>query len=138
MYLLDTSVISEVRKPRPHGAVIAWVQDIADQELFLSAITIGELQRGAERIRRQDSTTAEMIERWIDRVVMNYAVLPLDAPVCREWARLMEGKSKDLLEDAMIAATARLHRLTVVTRNTTAFVLLDVLTLNPFTFTSAD
>jgi predicted nucleic acid-binding protein len=138
MYLLDTNVISELRKPRPHGAVIALVQDIADQELFLSAITIGELQRGAELTRRQDSTTAEMIERWIDRVVMNYAVLPLDAPICREWARLMEGKSKDLLEDAMIAATARLHRLTIVTRNTTDFVLLDVLTLNPFTFTSAD
>lgn len=133
MYLLDTNVISELRKPRPHGAVVAWLRNIAVDELYLSAMTIGELQRGVEFTRRQDPSTAQRIESWMDQIVTMYEVLPLDVRICREWARLMDGKSKDLLEDAMIAATARLHRLIVVTRNTADFVLLNVSTLNPFT-----
>ena len=132
MYLLDTNVISEVRKPKPHGAVIAWLQSVPDNGLFISALTLGELQAGVERTRRQDVEKAASIEAWIDQIAEAYEVIPMDAPIFREWARLMEGKSDHLFEDAMIAATARIRRLTVATRNTRDFQSLSVKLLNPF------
>lgn len=132
MYLLDTNVISELRKPKPHGAVIAWLQSVPDNEVFISALTLGELQAGVERTRRQDAEKAASIETWIDQVAEAYEVIPMDAPAFREWARLMEGKSDHLFEDAMIAATARIRRLTVATRNTRDFASLGVKLFNPF------
>jgi toxin FitB len=133
MYLLDTNVVSELRKPKPHGAVLAWVQSVPDDELFISALTLGELQAGAERTRKQDREKAEDIEAWIDQISKTYEVIPMDASMFREWARLMEGRSDDLLEDAMIAATARVRGLTVATRNVRDFKGLAVEILNPFT-----
>jgi toxin FitB len=133
MYLLDTNVVSELRKPRPHGAVVAWIQGVPDNELFISALTLGELQAGAERTRRQDRKQAESIEAWIDQLSEAYEVIPMDAGMFREWARLMEGRSDHLLEDAMIAATARVRQLIVVTRNVRDFKALAVEVLNPFT-----
>ena len=132
MYLLDTNVISELRKPKPHGAVIAWLQSVPDNELFISALTLGELQAGVERTRRQDAEKAASIEAWIDQIAEAYEVIPMDVPAFREWARLMQGKSDHLFEDAMIAATARIRRLTVATRNTRDFQSLSVKLLNPF------
>lgn len=132
MYLLDTNVISELRKPKPHGAVIAWLKRVPDNELFISALTLGELQAGVERTRRQDAEKAASIEAWIDQIAEAYEVIPMDAPTFREWARLMEGKPDHLFEDAMIAATARIQRLTVVTRNTRDFESLGVKLFNPF------
>ena len=131
-YLLDTNVISELRKPKPHGGVIAWIGRLRDDQLYISAVTIGELQRGVERTRSQDAAKAREIELWIDAVGNSSNVLPMDASCFREWARLMEGKPDHLLEDAMIAATARLHGLEVATRNVADFDLLDVATVNPF------
>jgi predicted nucleic acid-binding protein len=133
MFLLDTNVVSELRKPRPHGAVVAWIQGVPDNELFISALTLGELQAGAERTRRQDRKKAESIEAWIDQLSEAYEVIPMDASMFREWARLMEGRSDHLLEDAMIAATARVRQLIVVTRNVRDFKALAVEVLNPFT-----
>jgi toxin FitB len=133
MYLLDTNVVSELRKPRPHSAVVAWIQGVPDNELFISALTLGELQAGAERTRRQDRKKAESIEAWIDQLSEAYEVIPMDASMFREWARLMEGRSDHLLEDAMIAATARVRQLIVVTRNVRDFKALTVEVLNPFT-----
>jgi len=133
MFLLDTNVVSELRKPRPHGAVVAWIQGVPDNELFISALTLGELQAGAERTRRQDRKKAESIEAWIDQLSEAYEVIPMDASMFREWARLMEGRSDHLLEDAMIAATARVQQLIVVTRNVRDFKALAVEVLNPFT-----
>jgi hypothetical protein len=132
MYLLDTNVISELRKPKPHGAVIAWLKRVPDNELFISALTLGELQAGVERTRRQDAEKAASIEAWIDQIAEAYEVIPMDAPTFREWARLMEGKPDHLFEDAMIAATARIQRLTVVTRNTRDFESLGVKLFNLF------
>lgn len=132
MYLLDTNVISELRKPKLHGAVIAWLKRVPDNELFISALTLGELQAGVERTRRQDAEKAASIEAWIDQIAQAYEVIPMDAPTFREWARLMEGKPDHLFEDAMIAATARIQRLTVVTRNTRDFESLGVKLFNPF------
>jgi predicted nucleic acid-binding protein len=132
MYLLDTNVISELRKNKPHGGVLAWIDTIADQEIFLSALTLGELQAGVELTRRQDPAKAAQIEAWLDQVAGSYQILPMDGRLFREWARLMDGRPDQLLEDAMLAATARVHRLTVVTRNTRDFKLFDVPVFDPF------
>lgn len=131
-YLLDTNVVSELRKPRPHPGVVAWVEDQNDEQLFLSAVTMGELQAGIERTRRQDPAKAREIETWADQLAALYQVLAMDTPCFREWGRLMDRKPNQLLEDAMIAATARVHHLIVVTRNETDFKQLGVSILNPF------
>ncbi len=131
-YLLDTNVVSELRRPRPHGAVVAWISDQEEEQLFLSAVTMGELQAGIERIRHQDSSKAKEIERWLDQLVTSYQILPMDTACFREWGRIMDNKQPDLLEDAMIAATARVHGLIVATRNERDFAQLDVRVLNPF------
>jgi predicted nucleic acid-binding protein len=133
MYLLDTNVVSELRKPKPHGGVVAWLSDVSAEALYLSAVTLGELQAGIERTRRQDPEKAAAIEAWVDQIAESHQVLPMDASAFREWARLMEGSPEKLIEDAMIAATARVRQLTVVTRNVRDFRFFDVALLNPFT-----
>lgn len=132
MYLLDTNVVSELRRLRPHGAVLAWLDGVADADLHLSAVTIGEIQAGIEMAREQDVAKAAEIEAWLDQVARTYNVLDMNADVFRAWARLMHRKSGEIIEDAMIAATASVHGLTVVTRNTRDFEGLNVPLLNPF------
>ena len=132
MYLLDTNVISELRKPRPHGAVLAWIDAANEAHLFVSAVTLGEIQSGIELTRDQDDVKAMEIEAWLDQLSEVWNVLPMDASVFRRWARLMHRKSDTLYEDAMIAATAQAHGLTVVTRNVADFKALGVDVLNPF------
>ncbi len=132
MFLLDTNVVSESRKLKPHGGVMAWIEAQNTNTLFISAMTVGEIQRGVEVTRQQDASKALQIESWLEQIVASGQLLPLDAPVCREWARLMHGKSDTLAEDAFIAATASVHGLTVVTRNVRDFKALGVTTLNPF------
>lgn len=137
MYLLDTNVVSELRKPKPHGGVLAWLNGIDDAQLFLSAVTIGEIQAGIELTRAQDEEKVTKIEAWLDMAASAYNVLPMDAAAFRKWARLMHGKSDTLYEDAMIAAIAQTNSLTVVTRNVADFRALDVEVLNPFETSSA-
>jgi toxin FitB len=131
-YLLDTDVVSELRKARPHGAVLAWIGAAEEESLFVSAVTLGELQMGIERTRRQDSYKASELERWVDRVPDVYRVLPMDTACLREWGRIMDKNAPELLQDAMIAATARVHHLVVATRNERDFAQLDVRLFNPF------
>jgi toxin FitB len=132
MFLLDTNVVSELRKNKPHGAVVAWIDGVNENEIFLSAITLGEMQAGVELTRRQDPAKAGQIEAWLDQVAESYQILAMDGRTFREWARLMDGRPDQLIEDAMVAATARVHRLTVVTRNTRDFEVFQVPLLNPF------
>lgn len=131
-YLLDTNVISEVRKAKPHGGVLAWLAGLREEQIFLSAVTLGELQRGMERSRLQDPKKAREIELWLEKVAESFQVLPMDSACFREWARLMEAKQEHLLEDAMIAATARVNGLTVATRNERDFAPFAVDLFNPF------
>lgn len=137
MYLLDTNVVSELRRPKPHGAVLAWITSVDETDLHLSAVTLGEIQAGIETTRDQDSAKAAEIERWLDLMAGAYNVLPMDGPAYRMWAQLMHARSDTLYEDAMIAATARIHNLTVVTRNVADFAGFDVAVLNPFKSGSA-
>ena len=133
MYLLDTNVVSELRKPRPHGAVLAWLKSLDEAQLYLSAVSLGEMQAGIELTREQDPNKAKEIETWLELVAGAYNVLPMDAPTFRMWARLMHRKSDTLYEDAMIAATAKVHGLTVATRNVANFNALGLEVFNPFT-----
>lgn len=132
MYLLDTNVVSELRKPRPHGAVLAWINTVEDAHLHLSAVTLGEIQAGIELTRDRDAAKAADIEAWLNLLGNTYQILAMDGSIFRQWARLMHKKSDTLYEDAMIAATAKVHGLTVVTRNLSDFDSFGIRILNPF------
>lgn len=132
MYLLDTNVVSELRRARPSRAVLDWISDVSADQLYLSAVTIGEIQAGIELTREQDPSKAQELESWLDRVLAAYNILPMDAACFRVWAKLMHRRSDTLMQDAMIAASAMVHRLTVVTRNVRDFDQLGTHALNPF------
>ena len=131
-YLLDTNVISEIRKLKPHGAVMEWLRGLASEQIFLSAVTLGELQSGIERTRRQDAKKAREIEAWVNQLAGTYNVLAMDAACFLEWGRIKEGKPERLAEDAMIAATALVHDLIVATRSERDFDRFGVRVFNPF------
>ncbi|MEN9864798.1 MAG: hypothetical protein RL748_388 [Pseudomonadota bacterium] len=133
MYLLDTNIVSELRKPRPHGSVLAWIESIDEPDLYISAVTIGEIQAGIELTREQDVSKAAMIEAWANQLAASFNVIAMDARCFRQSAKLMHRQSDTVYEDAMIAATALIHKLTVVTRNERDFVRFQVPLLNPFT-----
>ena len=134
MYLLDTNVVSELRKPKPHGGVLIWLKSVEDSHLYLATITLGEIQAGIELTRDQDPEKAAEIERWLDQVADAYNILAMDGPAFRCWAKLMHKKTDTLYEDAMIASIAKVHGLTVVTRNVSDFSSFGVPLLNPFEF----
>ncbi|HEX4113522.1 MAG TPA: type II toxin-antitoxin system VapC family toxin [Stellaceae bacterium] len=132
MYLLDTNVLSEFRRARPHGAVLAWTRSVREDQLYVSAVTIFELQVGAEITRRQNAVRASELDAWIDTIPDAFQILASDNKVFRRAAKLLHGKSPDLLGDGLIAATALVHNLTVVTRNIRDFAHFDVPTFDPF------
>lgn len=134
MYLLDTNIVSELRKPKPHGAVLAWINSVPESSLFLSVVTLGEIQAGIEITRQQDSAKAIAIETWLDLVAESYNVISIDGEIFREWAKMMHRQSNTVYEDAMIAACARIRNLTVVTRNVRDFKRFKVEIYNPFNF----
>ena len=132
MYLLDTNVVSELRKTKPHGAVVQWIGDVAEADLYISAVTIGEIQAGIEVTREQDEAKAAEIEQWLDLVATSYNVVAMDAAAFRVWARLMHRSSDTVYEDAMIAAIAKVHNYTLVTRNVADFKHFGIPLVNPF------
>jgi predicted nucleic acid-binding protein len=131
-YLLDTNVVSELRKRKPHGAVLAWIKQIPEESLCVAAVTLGEIQAGIEITREQDEAKAKEIEQWLDDLSQTYNIIGADASVFRRWATLMHGRANHHLEDALIAATALVRDLTVATRNTADFKSFGVKLFNPF------
>lgn len=132
VYLLDTNIISELRRQKPHGAVVNWLSSVEDKDLFISSVTIGEIQAGIEITREQDLEKAYQLEQWLDLVADAYNILPMDSNIFRTWAKLMHKTSNTLYEDAMIAATAKVNNLIIATRNISDFRSFGVKLFNPF------
>ena len=129
---MDTNVVSELRRPKPHKGVLNWIGGVPADRLFLSAVTVGKIQAGIEVTRERDMAMAEELASWLDRVVVGYGVLPMDAASFREWARLKHGKSNTQIKNAMIAATEKVHRLTAATRNVRDFRVFGVDLFDPY------
>ena len=133
-FLLDTNILSELRKgQRCNQGVAAWFEGIAPGEVHLSVLTVGELRKGIEKIRRRDEMTAKALERWMDGLVSDYSdrILPVDQAIAEQWGRFNVPDPLPVL-DSLLAATARLHGLTLVTRNLKDVTRTGVDCLNPF------
>jgi toxin FitB len=132
-FLLDTNVWSELRKRRADGRVAAWFAGVADEDIFLSVLVIGEIRRGIESIRSRDPAQAATLERWLLGVLRDCAerILPVTREVAEEWGRLSSRKAIPSI-DGLLAATARVHGLTLVTRNVRQLAAVGVPLLDPF------
>ena len=134
MYLLDTNVISELRKPQADAKVVAWAKSIIASRLFISVITLKELETGVLRMERRDPAQGKVLRTWLKRHVMpafDARILPVDAAVALRCANLhVSDKANE--SDALIAATALVHGLTVVTRNINDFKSSGVAVINPW------
>jgi len=135
MYLLDTNVISELRKGgRANHGVTAFFATLAAEDIYLSVVTIGEIRRGLENVRaRGDREQAGRLEAWLDKVVTDFSdrILEFDLDCAQVWGKLMSPHPQHPI-DKQIAAIALIYDLTVVTRNTDDFVSSSVRSLNPF------
>lgn len=134
MFLLDTNVVSELRRVKPHGAVAAWLATLESSDFCLSAVTAGEIQQGVERTRIHDVMKALEIEAWLVEYLASTLVIPVDAEIFRTWAQLMYGRQQHLAMDAMIAATAIRRGLTLATRNVNDFQQFPVTIFDPFSY----
>jgi len=132
-YLLDTNVISETRKVRADEGVMAFLGAADSAGLFLSVLTLGELRKGVAAKRRTDAVAAERLALWVDGIAADFAdrLLPVDGAVARRWGELSAGRSLPVI-DTLIAATALVRGLTVVTRDTQHLETTGVLHLNPW------
>ena len=133
-FLLDTNIVSDLRRQtRSHAGLQAWFSDQAPDALYLSVITLGELRQGIEHLRQRDGRQAQVLGRWLDDLVRLYGerLLPIDGLVADEWGRLRAVRTLPIV-DSLLAATARVHDLTLVTRNDRDFAGLGVTILNPY------
>lgn len=134
-YLIDTNIISELRKgDRTNEGVRKWFDRHATDEIWLSVLVVAEIHRGTELLRRRDELAAAQLEKWLDALTASYAdrILPVDLAIARRWARL--GIPDPLpVVDALLAATALQHNLTLVTRNEGEMRRTGALLENPFT-----
>jgi predicted nucleic acid-binding protein len=134
-YLVDTNVLSELRKGRRcDPSVAAWFAGVADAELCLSVLAVGEIRRGIEAVRRRDGARAAALDQWLARLVRDHGerILPVDRQVAEEWGRLTAVRAASVV-DVLLAATARVHGLTLVTRNIRDVQWTGVSCVNPFT-----
>ena len=132
-FLLDTNVVAEVRKRRPQPAVSAWFDSAEGSQLYLSVLVLGEVNQGVARLRRRDPRQAAAYAAWLERLRSAFAdrLLPITETIALEWGRLNAARPLPVV-DGLLAATARVHTLTLVTRNVTDFAGVDVAVLNPF------
>lgn len=133
-FLIDTNIISEVRKgERCDPAVAAWWSGVAEDELWLSALVLGEIRKGVELARRRGARKADALEAWLGEVIAGFGdrVLPVDTAAAEEWGRMNAVRPVPVI-DALLAATAKANGLTLVTRNGADVAGLDVDVLNPF------
>ena len=133
-YLIDTNIISEVRKgERCDGHVAAWFASIDDEDIFLSVLVVGEIRKGIERARRTDPAQARALEKWLSTLKQPYAerILPIDQMVADEWGSMSAIRPLPTV-DALLAATARIYRMTLATRNVADVAGLGADVLNPF------
>jgi toxin FitB len=132
-YLIDTNVVSELRKREPDLRVLAWYEGATSTELFLSVLTIGEIRLGIERLRRKDAPQAELLEHWLRGLHAVYRdhLIDVDADAAEEWGRLNVPDQLPVI-DGLIAASAKVHGCTLVTRNVTDLTRSGVSVLNPF------
>ena len=139
MWLLDTMVISELRKRTPDANVVTWLLSVPEKSLYLSVVTLSEIQRGIALQRDKDAPFAERLQKWLDDMMKNYddRVLPVTADIARRWGELTARVGHDGA-DVMIAATALQHGLTVVSRNERHFSPFSVPILNPYNVTNSD
>ena len=131
MILLDTVVVSELRKTRPNPRVISWMRGLRETDVFLSAVTIGEIERGIRKVR--DSDFAVALTRWLEDLLRFYGdrILPVTPDIARRWGRLSADIGHDGA-DLLVAATAAAHGLTVATRNVRHFAPTGVRVFDPF------
>ena len=132
-YLLDTNVISEIRRPKPNTGVAAWVKEAAGEDLFLSVLVVGEIRQGIERLRARDSEQAATFERWLDSLQQDFGdrLLPVSVAVGDAWGRLNAPAPLPVV-DSLLAATALVHGLVFVTRDTSKLDGAGVPLLNPW------
>ena len=132
-YLLDTNVLSEVRRLRGDAGVKRWISSVPTEDLYLSVLTLGEVRRGIGLLSRRDPVQADVYEAWLVTVLRDYAdrVLPVDAEAAEEWGR-MNVPDPTSIVDGLMAATAKVRNMTFVTRNTADVARTGVRLLNPF------
>ncbi len=132
-YLLDTNVISELRKRRPDPRVIAWFDSVSSADVFISALTVGEIRVGIERLRRKDAAQATALDEWLAILRTTYGdrIVGIDVRIAEEWGRLNVPDPLPTI-DGLLAATAKCRGWTLVTRNTTDLGRCNVALLNPF------
>jgi toxin FitB len=132
-YLLDTNVVSEVRRPTPNQGVRDWFATVTGPELYLSVLLVGEVRQGIERLHRRDAGRADVYEEWLATLRRDYSdrVLPITADIAEEWGRLNAGDPIPVI-DGLMAATAKVHALTLVTRSVGDVARTGVHLLNPF------
>jgi len=133
MFLLDTVIISEIRKKQPDSGVIEWISRQPGSQLYLSVVTLGEIERGIERRRKTEPAFAETLAAWLESLTLLYAdrILPITPAITRRWGRLSAQIGNDSA-DLLIAATGLAHHLTVVTRNVSHFEPTGITVVNPF------
>lgn len=133
-YLLDTNIVSELRRrDRTNVGVLSWFNSVDDNDLFLSVMTLGEIRKGIEQLRRRDATQAVVLEQWLNTLETTFAarLLAVDSDTADQWGKLQAIRPVPIV-DALLAATCLRDTLTLVTRNDTDFDGLGISVLNPF------